>query len=35
MVREDKGIKITLNDAIYDGTTVMVTYTLESDKDLE
>lgn len=34
MVREDKGIKITLNDAIYDGTTVMVTYTLESDKDL-
>ncbi len=34
MAREDKGIKITLNDAIYDGTTVMVTYTLESEKDL-
>lgn len=34
MVKEDKGIKITLNDAIYDGTTVMVTYTLESEKDL-
>lgn len=34
MVQEDQGIKITLNDAIYDGTTVMVTYTLESEKDL-
>ncbi|HHX87035.1 MAG TPA: DUF4179 domain-containing protein [Firmicutes bacterium] len=34
MVQKDKGIKITLNDAIYDGTTVMVTYTLESEKDL-
>ncbi|GAQ25666.1 DUF4179 domain-containing protein [Tepidanaerobacter syntrophicus] len=34
MACEDKDVKITLNDAIYDGTTVMVTYTLESEKDL-
>ena len=34
MVQEDKGIKFTLNDAIYDGTTVMLTYTMESGEDL-
>lgn len=34
MVREHKGIKITLNDAIYDGTTIMLTYTLETEEDL-
>ena len=34
MVQKDKGIKITLNDAIYDGTTVMLAYTIESEKDL-
>lgn len=34
MTQEDKGIKITLNDAIYDGRTVMTTYTIESEKDL-
>lgn len=34
MTQEDKGIKITLNDAIYDGRTVMITYTIESEKDL-
>jgi hypothetical protein len=34
MVQEDKGVKFTLNDAIYDGTTVMLTYTMESKEDL-
>ena len=34
MVQEDKGIKITLNDAIYDGTTVMLVYTMESEEYL-
>lgn len=34
MAQESNGVKITLNDAIYDGKTVMVTYTLESEKDL-
>jgi hypothetical protein len=34
MVQENKGIKLTLNDAIYDGTTVMLTYTMVSEEDL-
>lgn len=34
MVQQDKGIKFTLNDAIYDGTTVMLTYSMESEEDL-
>lgn len=34
MAQESNGVKITLNDAIYDGKTVMFTYTLESEKDL-
>ena len=34
MVQESNDIKFTLNDAIYDGTTVMVTYTMESKEDL-
>lgn len=34
MTQESNGVKITLSDAIYDGTTVMVTYTLETEKDL-
>lgn len=32
--QEKKGVKITLNDAIYDGTTIMLTYTIESKDDL-
>ena len=34
MTRESNGVKITLNDAIYDGKTVSLTYTIESEKDL-
>lgn len=31
----DKGISITLNEAVYDETGVMITYTIESDKKLK
>ncbi|HHW35731.1 MAG TPA: DUF4179 domain-containing protein [Bacillales bacterium] len=34
MTEESKGIKVTINDAIYDGQTVSVTYSIESDRDL-
>lgn len=34
MVQESKGIKITINDAVFDGKTVAVTYSIESDRDL-
>lgn len=34
IVRESNGIKITLNDAIFDGANLNITYTVESDKDL-
>lgn len=34
MTKESNGIKVTINDAIFDGETVSVTYTIESDKDL-
>lgn len=34
MIKESKGIKVTINDAIFDGETVSLTYTIESDKDL-
>ena len=34
MTEESNGIKVTINDAIYDGKTVSVTYSIESDQDL-
>ena len=34
MTEESKGISVTINDAIYDGKTVSVTYSIESDQDL-
>ncbi|MCM3409662.1 DUF4179 domain-containing protein [Metabacillus litoralis] len=34
MTEESKGISVTINDAIYDGKTVSVTYSIESDRDL-
>ncbi|WP_410982057.1 DUF4179 domain-containing protein [Bacillus cereus] len=34
MTRESNGIKITINDAVFDGRTVAITYSIESDKDL-
>ncbi|MDM5187968.1 DUF4179 domain-containing protein [Bacillus sp. DX4.1] len=34
MTRESNGIKVTINDAIFDGRTVSVTYSIESEQDL-
>lgn len=34
MTEESKDIKITINDAIYDGETVSIAYSLESNRDL-
>ena len=34
MTEESKGITVTINDAIYDGKTVTITYTIESEQDL-
>ena len=34
MTKENKGIKVTINDAIFDGKTVSLTYSIESEKDL-
>ncbi|WP_459501399.1 DUF4179 domain-containing protein [Bacillus sp. C1] len=34
MTRESNGVKITINDAVFDGRTVTITYSIESDKDL-
>ncbi|KAA9029132.1 DUF4179 domain-containing protein [Niallia endozanthoxylica] len=34
MTEESKGITVTINDAIYDGKTVSITYSIESDQDL-
>lgn len=32
--KESNGVKITINDAIYDGKTVLLTYSIESEQDL-
>ncbi|GIN96597.1 ECF-type sigma factor negative effector [Siminovitchia terrae] len=32
--QESNGIKVTINDAVYDGKTVSLTFSLESDRDL-
>ncbi|MGE1047684.1 DUF4179 domain-containing protein [Bacillus sp. GMs2/1] len=34
MTKESKGIKITINDAIFDGKTVSINYSIESNRDL-
>ena len=34
LTQESDGIKITINDAIFDGETVSITYSIESDRDL-
>ncbi|WP_336825372.1 DUF4179 domain-containing protein [Sporosarcina sp. USHLN248] len=34
LTEESNGIQITINDAIYDGKTVSVTYTMKSEQDL-
>lgn len=34
LTEESDGVKITINDAIYDGKTVLLTYSMESEKDL-
>ncbi|MBY0595326.1 DUF4179 domain-containing protein [Bacillus bingmayongensis] len=34
MTRESNGVKVTINDAVFDGRTVTITYSIESDKDL-
>ena len=34
LIQESNNIKITINDAIYDGETVAITYSIESDRDL-
>lgn len=34
MTKESNGVKITINDAIYDGKTVLLTYSIESEQDL-
>ncbi|MCJ8012966.1 DUF4179 domain-containing protein [Paenibacillus sp. KQZ6P-2] len=34
MSQESNGIKVTINDAIFDGETVSLTYSIESNKDL-
>jgi hypothetical protein len=34
MTKESNGIRFTVNDAIFDGKTVTLTYTIESEKDL-
>ena len=34
VTKESKGISVTINDAIFDGSTIIYTYTIESDRDL-
>ena len=34
LTQESNGIKITINDAVFDGETVAITYSIESDRDL-
>ncbi|MEZ7173031.1 DUF4179 domain-containing protein [Sporosarcina sp. OR05] len=34
LTEESDGVEITINDAIYDGKTVLLTYSMESEKDL-
>ncbi|WP_318618306.1 DUF4179 domain-containing protein [Sporosarcina sp. YIM B06819] len=34
LTQDSNGIKITINDAVFDGETVAITYSIESDRDL-
>lgn len=34
MAKESNGIKVTINDAIFDGETVSLTFSIESEQDL-
>ncbi|WP_227940253.1 DUF4179 domain-containing protein [Alkalihalobacillus deserti] len=34
MAQENNGIKVTINEAVFDGQTVMITYSVESEHDL-
>ncbi|PEC15805.1 anti-sigma factor [Bacillus thuringiensis] len=34
MTRESNGVKVIINDAVFDGRTVTITYSIESEKDL-
>lgn len=34
LTQNSNGIKITINDAVFDGETVAITYSIESDRDL-
>ena len=34
LAKESNGVKITINDAVFDGKTVSITYSIESEKDL-
>jgi len=34
MTQDSNGIKMTINDAVFDGKTVAITYSIESDRDL-
>ncbi|MED4402647.1 DUF4179 domain-containing protein [Metabacillus fastidiosus] len=34
VTKESNGVKITVNDAVFDGKTITLTYSLESEKDL-
>jgi hypothetical protein len=34
MTKESNGVKVTLNDAVFNGRTVTITYSIESDRDL-
>ncbi|MCG3088525.1 DUF4179 domain-containing protein [Sporosarcina cyprini] len=34
MSKEDKGVKVTVTDAVYDGESVSISFTMESDRDL-
>lgn len=35
LTQESNGIKMTINDAVFDGNTISVTYSIESEKDLD
>ena len=34
MTKESNGVKVTINDAVFDGRTIIITYSIESEKDL-
>ena len=32
MTKESNGVKVTINDAVFDGRTIIITYSIESEK---